>query len=99
MRIKDAEAAASTRLAEAEAEAQSMVHEARRQAEQIVNDGKTASGESYQTTQLEARAEADEEAKKLLSAGKRQATNLRKKFEAGVQGVAERAVGQFEESL
>ncbi len=99
MRIKDAEAAANARVAEAEAQAQSSVQDARRQAEKNLADGKAAADRKYQEILDAARAEADEEAKKTLSKGKRNATNMRKQFETGVVGVTDRVLSLFEETI
>lgn len=98
-RVKDAETAATGRIAAAEDEARKIVADARRKAEQIVIDGRAAAEAARQGTLDAARETVGEETKKLLASGKRQVTNLRKKFEAGVDGVTDRVVAIIEESL
>lgn len=99
LRIKDAETAAGEKVAAAEAEAQSLLSDARREAERIVADGKVQSDEQYDNQVEQIRAAAKDEAKKTMASGKRQATNLRKRFEEGVDGVTDRVLNLFEESL
>ncbi len=86
-------------MSEAESQAKAILAEARRQAETVLIEGKAQADAAYHDRIAEVRAEAEEEAKKALSSGKRQATNLRKKFESGVEGVTDRVLKLFEESL
>lgn len=97
--VKDAETAAAERIAAAEDEARKIAADARREAEQIVIDGRAAADAARQAALDAARDDVAEESKKLISNGKRSATNLRKKFEGGVDGVTDRAVAIIEESL
>lgn len=98
-RVKDAETAAAQRVSAAEDEARKLVAAARRKAEQVIVDGRAAAETARQQALDAARDDVAEEGKKLLAGGKRQATNLRKKFETGVDGVTDRVVKILEESL
>lgn len=98
-RVQDAEAAAAARIEAAEADARKVVADARRKAEQIVIEGRAKADEARQSQLEAARATVGEETKKILAGGKRQATNLHKKFEGGVDGVTDRVVKILEESL
>jgi vacuolar-type H+-ATPase subunit H len=95
--IKDAEQSAATRLQEAETQAQKLLADARRKADKLVADEKAAADAAYQATLDQVRAEASEEAKKTAAGGTRKAATLRKNFEAGASGVAERVLKLFEE--
>lgn len=97
--VKDAESAATERIAAAEAEARKVVADARREAEQIIVDGRAAADAARQSALEQAREDVGDEVKKVLANGKRSATNLRKKFDSGVDGVTDRVVTIIEESL
>lgn len=99
LRIKDAETAADQKVEAAQAEAQQIITDARREAERILADGRAEADAAYADKLDEARAVADADAKKAISNGKRQATNARKKFDDGIDGVTDRVLTLFEESL
>ncbi|MHB8632773.1 MAG: hypothetical protein ACYDBQ_02230 [Thermoplasmatota archaeon] len=99
LRIKEAEGAADQHVAQAEAQAKSLVAEARRQAEALLADAKTQSDFAYTRRLEKARVDGEEEAKRLLAAGQKRATQLKAHFEAGVAAALPRAIKIFEEHL
>ena len=99
LRIKDAETAATEKVDAAEAQAHKILTQARREAERVLTEGRAQADAAYADRMAEVRAAAEEEGKKILSNGKRTATNLRKKFDAGIDGVTDRVLKLFEESL
>ncbi len=99
LKIRDAETAVADRVATARDEAANIVSAARKEAEALLSDGRDQADHGYAAALDAARAEGDEAAKKVLANGKRQATNLQKRFDEGADAAVERIVAAFEESL
>ncbi len=99
VRIKDAEAEASSRHANAEAESAAIVADARRQAEAILAEARTQADYAHQSRLETARKAADEDAKKVVASGQKEAAALRKRFESAAADAAPRVVKLFEERL
>lgn len=99
MRIKDAEADASSRTAKAEAEAQKIVAEARRQAESLLADARQQADYAYQGRLDQARNASAQEAQKVVAEGQKKAAANRKKFDAGLDAAVTRAIAKVEGHL
>lgn len=99
LQIQDAESTAAKRIADAEAQAQQIVADARREADAMTTEGREQADHAYQAKLDAARQSASSESERIMAEGTEVAANLRSGFEARGDGVADRVLALFEESL